>query len=183
MKLNIGAGDTRYEGFLNVDYDTHCNPDYVVNIEKDTWPFEDNSVDEVIAHHVLEHLGEGFFHVMQELYRVCKHGAIIDIRVPHCRHDYFLNDPTHRRPITPDGLSLFSKKYNDSCKEQGAAASRLGYYFDVDFEILNVRNIPDDRYVFAFEGKEHSEVEQYIYERNNIIMEVQIQLVVVKDNG
>ena len=181
MKLNIGAGDTRYEGFLNVDYDARCNPDFQLDIEKDKLPVEDNTVEEVIAHHVLEHMGDGYFHCLQELYRVCKHGAIIDIRVPHCRHDYFLNDPTHRRPITPEGLQLFSRKYNDDCVTQGAAASRLGYFFGVDFEVVNVRNIPDDRYRTAFEGKPAEEVEQYIFERNNIIQEVQIQLVVVKE--
>lgn len=181
MKLNIGAGDTRYEGFLNIDYDARCKPDFQLDIEKDKLPIEDNTVDEVVAHHVLEHMGEGYFHCLQELYRVCKHGALINIRVPHCRHDYFLNDPTHRRPITPEGLQLFSKKYNDECISQNAAASRLGYYYNVDFEILDVQNIPDDRYRDAFEGKLKEEVEQYISERNNIIMEVQILLVVVKE--
>lgn len=181
MKINIGAGDTRYEGFVNVDYDARCKPEYVVNLEQEPLPFEDNTVEQVIAHHVLEHMGDGYFHILQELYRVCKHGAIIDIRVPHCRHDYFLNDPTHRRPITPEGLQLFSRKYNDECVKQGAAASRLGYFYGVDFEVADVRNIPDDRYRAAFEGKPKEEVEQYISERNNIIQEVQIQLVVVKE--
>jgi predicted SAM-dependent methyltransferase len=181
MKLNIGGGDTKYEGFVNVDYDANCNPDYCVDMEKDVWPFEDNSVDAVIAHHVLEHMGEGYFHVMKELYRVCEHGAMIDIRVPHHRHDHFINDPTHRRPITVDGLWLFSKKYNDSCKEQGAMASRLGYYFDVDFEIVDSRNVPDPSYIPVFEGKPKTEVEQYMHEHNNIIMEVEIKLVVIKN--
>jgi SAM-dependent methyltransferase len=181
MKLNIGAGDTRYEGFLNLDYDERCKPDFCLNMEKDVWPIEDNSVDEVIAHHVLEHLGEGYFHVMQELYRVCQHGAIISVVVPHHRHEYFANDPTHRRPITPDGLWLFSKKYNDTCIEQGAAASRLAHYFKVDFEVVDVLNVPDDRYIKLFEGKTVDEVERYMHEHNNIIMEVRIKLTVIKE--
>lgn len=182
MKINIGAGDTRYDGFLNCDYDERTNPDFLFNIEKDPWPFEDNTVEQVIAHHVMEHMGEGYFHCLQELYRVCKHGAIIDIRVPHPRHDYYLNDPTHRRPITPDGLSLFSKKYNDACIEQNAAASRLGYYFKVNFEVVDVNEIPDPMYIKTFEGKPFDQVKQYIHEHNNIIMEYHIKLVVVKDD-
>lgn len=182
MKLNIGAGDTRYNGFLNCDYDEHSNPDYVFDLEKDPFPFDDNIVEEVIAHHVLEHMGEGYFHTIKELYRVCKHGAMIDIRVPHHRHDYFSNDPTHRRAITPDGLWLFSKKYNDSCREQGAAASRLGYYYDVNFEVLDVINIPSKEYIKVFEGKTVQEVERYMHEHNNIIEEVNIKLIVIKDD-
>ena len=183
MKLNIGGGDKHYEGFLNVDYDANCEPDYCFNIEKDVWPFEDDSVDAVIAHHIMEHLGEGYFHVMQELYRICKPGTIIDIVVPHHRHEHFLNDPTHRRPITVDGLWLFSKKYNDACIEQKAAASRLGHYFGVDFEVMHSFDVPDPRYKNAFDGKIKEEVEQYIYEHNNIVMEVHIKLVVVKDEA
>jgi hypothetical protein len=181
MKINLGAGTSRFEGFLNVDYDAKSNPDYCFNIEEEVWPFKDNSVDEVIAHHVLEHLGEGYFHVMKELYRVCKHGAMIDIRVPHHRHDTFAADPTHRRPITAMGMWLFSKKFNDTCIEKNYASSRLGHYFDVDFEIVDTRDIPDPQYIPLFEGKPKAEVEMYMHERNNIIMEVEIKLVVIKN--
>ena len=181
MKLNIGAGDKKYDGFLNCDYDDNCNPDYKFDLENDTWPFEDNSVEEVIAHHVLEHMGEGYFHAIKELYRVCKHDAIIDIKVPHHRHEYFANDPTHRRPITAEGLGLFSKKYNDICKEKNDSASRLGHYYNVDFDIVSIENIPDQRYYKIFNGRPEEEVERYVQEHNNIIMEVIIKLKVVKE--
>lgn len=181
MKLNIGAGDDKKEGYISIDYDAHCNPDYQIDIEKEKLPFPDNSVDEVIIHHVMEHLGEGYFHFMQELYRVCKHGALIDILVPHHRHEYFLDDPTHRRPITVAGMWLFSKKYNDTCKQQNARASRLGYYFGVDFEVLDTMEIPDPRYIKAFDGMTVDYVKNYIFEHNNIIMEVRIQLVAIKE--
>lgn len=183
MKLHLGAGDQRFDGFANIDYDVSCTPDYCFDIEKDIWPFHANSVDQVIAHHVFEHIGEGYFHMLQELYRVCEHGAIIDILVPHHRHDYYANDPTHRRPITADGLWLFSKKYNESCIAQGARASRLGHYYNVDFEVLDTNNIPDPRYIPILTGKTNVEVEQYMHEHNNIIMEVNIKLVVIKNHA
>lgn len=141
MKLNIGAGDTKYEGFLNCDYSDIFNPDYQFDIEKDVWPFKDNSVDEIIIHHVLEHLGEGYFHALQEMYRVCKPNAIIDIRVPHFKHQYMWHDPTHKRPITYYGLRLFSKKLNI---EDNSPASKLGLHFNVDFEIIEHEEIIDD---------------------------------------
>lgn len=181
MKINIGAGDTRYEGFVNVDYDALTKPDYVVNLEKDPLPFEDNTVEQVIAHHILEHLGEGYFHLMKEIYRVCKHGAMIHIRVPHHRHETFLDDPTHRRPITVAGMHLFSKKHNDECRRKNYASSRLGYYFDVDFEVVNVVEVPDPNYIKIFEGRPVEEVTRYMHEHNNTIIEVEMQLVVVKE--
>lgn len=181
MKINIGAGDQRQDGYVTVDYDQHSNPDYVVDLEKDPLPFDDNTVEAVIAHHVLEHLGEGYFHCLQELYRVCKHGAIIDIRVPHPRHDTFLADPTHRRPITVMGLQLFSKKANKVFREQKFASSRLGDFFNVDFEVLNFEYTPDHSALVSLAGMSPEQVQQYAEQHNNIISEIHIQLIVIKD--
>jgi hypothetical protein len=181
MKINIGAGSNHYEGFLNCDYDPLSNADYIFDLEHDRYPFEDNTIEAVIAHHVLEHMGEGFFHCMKEVYRICKHGATVDIRTPHHRHDHFLIDPTHRRAITVDGLKLFSKKYNQHCREKEYAASRLGEQFNVDFEVIDFDYIPTDFYRKHLEGKPIEEVELYIRERNNIILETQMKLTVIKE--
>lgn len=181
MKVNIGAGNIRLDGFVNIDYDSKSNPDYCLDIEKDNLPFEDSSVSVVVAHHVFEHLGEGYFHCLQELYRVCKHGATIDVRVPHPRHDAYLADPTHRRPITPLGLQLFSKKFNKLCRDQGAASSLLGEYFDVDFEIVTWEYVPEERYRHSLADKTKEYIDEYISERNNVVSEIHIKLVVVKE--
>lgn len=187
LKINVGSGFKRQEGFLNLDYDANCNPDYVVDLEKDKLPFEDNSVDEVIARHVLEHLGDGYFHFLKELYRVCCDGAIIHIVVPHPKHDWYLNDPTHKRPITIDGMRLFSKTYNRYCESIDDGASKLGLFFDVDFEVVWSEYEYDDRYkpmfVEAYGDQEKMQlVDQYIYERCNIITEIKMQLMVIKNN-
>lgn len=181
MKLNLGAGGIKIDGFVSCDYDPLAEPDYLFNLEKDPFPFEDNSVETIVAHHVFEHLGEGYFHCLKEIYRVCKHGAVINIRVPHHRHDFFADDPTHRRPITVSGLRLFSKKYNKLCKEQQAASSRLGDYFNVDFEVVDFSYVPMDEYRVEFEGKPMEEVTRYLSEHYNIIQEVQIKLIVIKE--
>lgn len=181
MKINIGAGDTKLDDFITLDYDSNTNPDYQLDIEKDRFPFEDSTVETVVAHHILEHLGEGYFHCLKELYRVCKHGAIIDIRVPHPRHDSFLADPTHRRPITVIGLQLFSKKFNKHCREEGYASSRLGEYFGVDFEVLNYRYMPDDNAAQRLGSMSQQEIEIYANEHNNIISEIHVKLLVVKE--
>jgi len=181
MKLNIGAGDSKIEGFANCDHDPHSNPDYLFDLERDTFPFEDNCVETVVAHHIFEHLGEGYFHCLQELYRVCKHGAIIDVRVPHHRHDAFAADPTHRRPITVLGLQMFSKKFNKYCKREVYPTSRLGEYFNVDFEILDYRYIPDEHCKIKFQSFSVQQLEEYANEHNNIISEIQVKLLVVKE--
>jgi ubiquinone/menaquinone biosynthesis C-methylase UbiE len=181
MKINIGAGDTKLEGYVTLDYDALSNPDYQLDIEKDQFPFEDSTVETVVAHHILEHLGEGYFHCLQEIYRVCKHGAIVDIRVPHPRHDSFLADPTHRRPVTVVGLQLFSKKFNKHCRDQGYASSRLGDYFGVDFEVLDYRYIPDESARLKLQSLSQNDIENYANEHNNIVSEIHIKLLAIKE--
>lgn len=181
MKINIGAGDVKLEGYVTLDYDSATSPDHVVDIEVDRFPFEDSTVETVVAHHILEHLGEGYFHCLQELYRVCKHGAIVDIRVPHHRHESFAADPTHRRPITVMGLQLFSKKFNKYCREEGFASSRLGDYYGVDFELIDYRYIPDDKARQKFQSFSPEQIEEYSNEHNNIISEIHVKLLVVKE--
>lgn len=182
MKINIGAGfNNDHSEYIKIDYDPATKPDYVLNLEKDKLPFDDNTVETVIAHHILEHLGEGYFNCLQELYRVCKHGSIIDIRVPHPRHDNFISDPTHRRPITVVGLQLFSKKFNKLCKEQNFSSSCLGDFFNVNFEILSFNYIPDENHFINLTELSEQDIQRYAEQHNNIISEIHIKLLVIKD--
>jgi SAM-dependent methyltransferase len=181
MRLNIGSGYKRIPGFINIDSDLNCKPDYIVNLEQDGLPFQDNTVDTVIAHHILEHLGQGYFHLLKELYRVCKHGAIVDIRVPHPTHEVFLNDPTHKRPITVDGLRLFSKQFNKLEIERGGSSSTLGIMYDVDFEIINYEFIHDSYYDEIKKTLPHHQLERLFREALNVCIEIHVQLMVVKN--
>lgn len=181
MKINIGSGYKRLSDFINVDSDPNCKPDYLVNLEQDILPFADNSVEIIIAHHILEHIGSGYFHLLKELYRVCKHGAIIDIRVPHPNHEIFLNDPTHKRPITVDGLRLFSKQFNKLEIERGGSSSTLGIMHDVDFEIVNYEFIHDPYYDEAKKTLPYPQLERLFREALNTTLEIHVQLMVIKN--
>ena len=183
MKLNIGSGAKRYPGYLNVDMDPGSNPDYIVNLEKDTFPFEDNSIDEVLAHHVLEHMGEGFFHCIQELYRICKHGATISVKVPHPRHDTFLIDPTHRRPIYPHPLDMFSKLRNKRDLDAGGCETPIGFIYDVDLIVTHHTYVLDGYWQEQFQNFTEEQCEHAVRSFNNVILEIEMQLLVNKDES
>ena len=180
MKINIGGGRKVYEGFLNLDIDPSCNPDIIVDLEIDKLPFEDNTIEEVKAYHILEHLGQGFFHLFQELYRVCKHGAIIDIQVPHPLHLNFITDPTHMRPVTTDGMNMFSKKANDEWIATNSTTSCLAYRFGVDFEVISSELIVDPFYHSILPGMKEEDQMRLAREVNNFFMEIYMKLVVIK---
>lgn len=182
MRINVGAGHTRHDGFVNCDYSDICKPDYIFDIEKDVWPFDDNSVDEVIAHHVLEHLGEGYFHALKEMYRVCSDGAIIHVQVPHHRSESFFHDATHRRPITLYGLRMFSKKQNLHDIEHGNATSPLGLQIGVDFEVINHNLILNHLHPLYSNlcGLTVDEVAKYAFDKMDVYSELHVDLRVNK---
>jgi ubiquinone/menaquinone biosynthesis C-methylase UbiE len=68
----------------------------VLDIEKEKLPFGDNSVDEIVAMHVLEHIFRPD-PVMNELHRVLKPGGKMLIEVPKAGTHSFWKDPTHVR--------------------------------------------------------------------------------------
>ena len=135
IKLNLGSGSDYREGYLNVDkYSDTADIKY--DLEQLPWPWEDNSVTEVLLKHVLEHLGQGtelFLGIMKELHRVCAPNALISIEVPHPLHPDYLGDPTHCRPITAEALWLFNRAYADWLIAVKAIGTPLATYLNVDF--------------------------------------------------
>ncbi len=185
LKLNLGCGQKLLSGYVNVD--KFGQPDLVWDLEVLPWPWEDNSVDEIILHHVLEHLGEttkSFLEIMKELYRVCKPNAKVYITVPHPRHDDFLNDPTHVRAITPDMLALFSQKNNREWAEVRASNSPLGLYLNVDFEVKHTSYAMEEPWFSQHNEGEFSneELGQAIKQFNNVRKQMKIELMVVKNS-
>lgn len=91
-------------------------------------PFPDNSIESVISHHALEHIGPGFMRVMDEVHRILKPGGLFRIIVPAYPSHAAVADPTHVRYFcegtwhtwtgTPDG-----PKYTDGFAEPYATAT------------------------------------------------------------
>ena len=82
MKLNIGSGPQKLSGYVNVDIRKELNPDVVCDI-KYLEPFEDNSVDEIKAHHVLEHFQQWLTRiVLRKWCEKLKPDGLISIEVP-----------------------------------------------------------------------------------------------------
>jgi len=186
LRLNLGSGPNPLPGYVNVDM--YGTPDVKWNLEEAPWPWDNDSVEEVRMSHVLEHLGQSpqaFIGVMKELYRVCRHGARIYVRVPHPRHDFFLGDPTHVRPILPATLELFSLRRNLEWEAQGSANTPLAKYHGVDFEIEETQFMLDEPYAAQLkEGKlTQDEAAEAAQRYNNAVAEIKITLRVVKPSA
>ena len=98
MKLNLGAGKQKMEGFLNVDSIAFEGVDIVHDL-REKWPWEDESVEEVHCSHFVEHLTNvERIHFWNELGRVLKKGASARIITPHWSNSCAYGDPTHQWP-------------------------------------------------------------------------------------
>ena len=186
LKINLGCGQNPVPGYLNVD--KYGEPEILWDLEQFPWPWEDNSVEEILLTHVLEHIGEEtgtHIKILKELYRICRDGALVRITVPHPRHDDFMNDPTHVRVITPAGLRCFSKKKNREWAEKKLSNSPLALYHDIDFDISDILLDLDEPWLSRYRKKEITDIELDTAARqfNNVIKQVRITLKAVKSSS
>lgn len=186
MKLNLGCGFDKREGWLNVDNFALCEPDQLLEIEATPWNLPDNAFEHVLMKHVLEHVGAQFpvfSAVMRELYRVTAPGGILEIHVPHVRHDAFWSDPTHVRAFTPLTFQMMSKGRNREWMEKRANYTMLAMLMDVDFEIDSVVQIYEPRWQARLQAGEITidQLRQEAAERWNVARELQVKLRTVKD--
>ncbi len=82
MKLHLGCGTKKKEGWINIDSVAALQPDLVHDISQPL-PYDDLSVDEVLAEDLLEHFDKYLrFVVFYEWIRVLKIGGTITLQVP-----------------------------------------------------------------------------------------------------
>lgn len=126
MTVDLGCGSRKMSGAIGMDIVAVPGVDVVANMAYGL-PFKDNSIDDVYAYHVLEHLDD-FLAIMGEIWRVCRDGGKVHVKVPHASSPFMLwKDPTHRR-----GLSIATFTYFDDSYFDGIAFS---YYSPARFRI------------------------------------------------
>ena len=137
-KLNLGSGTDYKQGWVNIDKGT-CKCDVQHDIEVSPYPFEDNSVDEVVLQHVLEHIDPNNLHtMMKEIYRVCVNNAIIRIVSPMAGSNNYFTDPTHKMPVTDRTFDYFDK--TKALYENGIIYG----WNDVDIRVEEAKVVPNE---------------------------------------
>jgi hypothetical protein len=111
---------------------------------------------------------------MQELWRVCAPGAEVIIHVPHPRHDDYLGDPTHVRPIMPATLQAFDQALNREWIAAGSGITPLGLQLGIDFQIVTLEYLPDPRWKQKLDAGQVSAADLFeaAAAQNNVIAEL-----------
>lgn len=100
-KIDLGCGPARHKGYIGLDKHDYSDR-YPKNmfiqwdLEKGALPFCENSVKEVIATSVFEHI-HNFLPLMNDLWRVMKEDSFMYILVPRAGGTGSFKDPTHCR--------------------------------------------------------------------------------------
>lgn len=99
IKLDIGCGPNKKEGFVGVDSIAFPNVDIVLDATLMPWPWEDGSVSEIQTSHYIEHLtAQQRVDFMNEAYRVLAPKGVVTVVCPHWGSCRAYGDPTHQWP-------------------------------------------------------------------------------------
>jgi len=115
VKLDIGCGKNKREGFIGIDIDPNSDADIIVSAL--SLPFDDDSVDEIHSSHLVEHFSpkeaEKFF---AEIYRVLKKGsrAFLKIDTDWTKKRLLQKDPTHKHRYSVREIKKMLRQFNFS---------------------------------------------------------------------
>ncbi len=87
--VELGCGANKRAEFFGIDIAPGPAVDLVLDIERETLPFTDSSIDRVYSSHTFEHLEApgSPIQTLREIVRVAKHGAQVEIWTPFGKSD------------------------------------------------------------------------------------------------
>jgi hypothetical protein len=83
IKLNLGCGQSKIDGCVNIDVEESCKPDLVHDFTKKQLPYEDKSIEEVYLFHTIEHISKRYHaSIFDEVFRVLRVGGLFYLSYP-----------------------------------------------------------------------------------------------------
>lgn len=136
------GGDWSDAEVMHLDADARLEPDVVCTLGDEPIPLPDNSVDLIVAWHVLEHVGKqgesaAWFRCWEELYRVLVPGGWIYGESPYYSSIWAWSDPTHTRAISEHSFIFFAQA---AYRVDGSMISP--YQIHCDFSWVGLEGMP-----------------------------------------
>ena len=133
LSLDIGCGAYKQPGTLGIDCRRLPGVQVVCDFERGL-PFRDSSVSTAFSIHSIEHMHD-LITFMEELYRVCAHGAKVYIKTPYYTSRKAFVDPTHVRFMTEESFEYFKSPNYYDLKTNFRTVS-IGYSMRKPFKYL-----------------------------------------------
>jgi SAM-dependent methyltransferase len=132
VKLNLGCGDKILDGYVNVDVAASRagkRPDVLCDLHALT-PFENDTVDEILSVHVVEHFWRWeVVGVLKEWRRVLKPGGVMILECPNLKsacEEFLANPELHSGP-GQEGQRTMWVFYGDPAWRDPLMVHRWGY--------------------------------------------------------
>ena len=112
MKINLGCGSLKKNGYLNVDKSSEYHPDIIADITNTPWKWvKKNQAELIEADNLFEHIeAYTLIRVVKECHRVLIPGGKLWIRVPLLVRDNLgpaFTDPTHVNYFTTETFDYY----------------------------------------------------------------------------
>lgn len=134
LKLELGRGEDAREGFYGIDCLELEGLDVLADLNEPLSLLPDNCAESIYSRHTLEHV-ENFLPLMQEIWRIARPGARIEIIVPHFSNAFAHSDPTHVRVF-----GLLTMYYFVAKEDQPPGRRKVpAFYSDTRFQIDSIR--------------------------------------------
>ena len=145
---------TQWESLVTLDFAPEHKPDIVWDIAKLPLPIEDDSLDEIHAYEVLEHVGRQgdwrfFFDQFADFWRMLKPDGLLLATCPDWRSPWAWGDPGHTRVICEESLYfLMQPNYR-----QVGSTPMTDYrsHYKADFELLQT-DVRGDTLAFVLQA-------------------------------
>lgn len=103
--IDVGCGDNKISGAVGLDKRNCKGVDVICDFES-ALPLKDNSVEVVHLRHAIEHI-RNLIGFMEDLYRICKTNATVNVEAPYYSSRGAFRDPTHLHFISEDTFQYF----------------------------------------------------------------------------
>jgi SAM-dependent methyltransferase len=115
--LELGCGRKKRAGAIGVDILADSDADVVHDLDVFPYPFGDDEWDRILCFDVLEHV-QHFVACVEEIWRIARPGATVEVSGPFMSSVNYFSDPTHRRAFTSRTFDYFI---------EGTPSFRYGY--------------------------------------------------------
>lgn len=122
--LDLGCGSQKRPGAVGVDIVPFPGVDLVADLNRFPYPFKDNAFSRIVLSHVIEHLAD-VVAVMEEVYRIAKPGATVEVLTPHYTDNHSWGDPTHRWHLNTRSFDQFRDDLSDGRRRYSRARFRV----------------------------------------------------------
>ena len=139
-RLDIACGQNKQSGFKGIDL--AGDADIIHDLNEYPWPIKTSSVHEAHCSHYAEHIPhwrpgwdkDGWWLFWDEVHRIMRKDAVIEVIHPYVKHERAFWDPTHVRFIHEVTWYYLSKDWR--------VAQGLDHYGgSCDFEVITVDGV------------------------------------------